>query len=578
MKSLKKNYHDHYAERTDRLDFFLKVGPSVAVLFILLFIGIGSYNSAIGTSIFLMIALLSAALRKDKYSFQASFILAFAFMLEPMVVICFSNGLESPYIVWLIVPIYANSTLIGKKGTLTSGFMTLVFFITIAIFQKQIASINELAPIYYSFVYVFSFVSAVLLMCFFAWRNIFKIENYVNTQKSMLEIADKNNKALLKNEAEQERLLSIISHELRTPAAIIDMTLDQNNSDIDVSLLRKTTGHLMDVLEDMRMIKEPEVLLNTPVKRACISSLLKESVDLVSSITADKQLEITIKEASGLINESLLKFKLVKQISMNIIKNCINHAQASSLDINIESFDIGNAIKYQISFSDNGKGVVKEKIPMLFNAFEKGEVETSGSGLGLHLSKKFAREGLGGNLEYVEKPVGATFVLELVAQKYIKSVNSGAESKVAAKHLSLDGFTILLAEDNQVISMMTKKLLENKGTNVLTALDGVSALNIFENSKIDCVLTDIFMPNLNGYQLTEKLRTSGFQGLIVACTAATLGEEVDQILACGANKTFTKPLQIDDFVLYLNNSLNKPNKGKVVHLNSNNSSSNDSAL
>ena len=567
MNNFKKSYHNQYAVRADFLYFFLKIIPSVAILFILLFLFIGAYNSAIVTSIFLTLTLLISTFKKHQFSFEASLVLAIAFILEPIGAICLSNGLESPYIVWLIVPIYAASSLLGNRGTLIAACMAIVFFVLIAVFQEQLLVINELKPKYYSAVYVLSFVSAAALMGVFAWRNIFKIESYALSQKRLREVVEKNNTNLRAKEKEQQKLLAIVSHELRTPASILNMTLEQDDAAIDISLLRRTTSHLMDVLQDMRMVKEPEVLLNTPIKKTNIKVLLQEALELVASYTDSKNLEITIHESKDLRYDCLVKGKLVKQIAMNIIKNCVNHAEASRLEITLKSQEVENAIVYRITFSDDGVGIPAEKVQSIFNPFTKVDANTTGSGLGLHLSKEFAIKGLSGDLKYVDTGIGATFILEVTAEKCMNRLENEANKTKNSKNIGLEGKTILLAEDNQVINLLTKKMLENYGANVLTALNGKIALDMFNKNKIDIVLTDIFMPEINGYELTKKLRAFDFKGPIIGCTAATLGQEVHQILAAGADKAFTKPLKIEELLTYLNKNNHLNNNNKVFYLN-----------
>ena len=148
---------------------------------------------------------------------------------------------------------------------------------------------------------------------------------------------------------------------------------------------------------------------------------------------------------------------------------------------------------------------------------------------------------------------GATFELVFLVEKATKEVVRKTEEKVMSEAISLAGLTVLLVEDNMVISMMTQKLLEAKGASVLNAKNGEVALAMYKDNPaaIDFVLTDIFMPKLNGYELTAQLRNLGFKGEIIGCSAASIGEEANKLIAAGANKVFVKPLQIEDFLSYI---------------------------
>jgi len=75
-------------------------------------------------------------------------------------------------------------------------------------------------------------------------------------------------------------------------------------------------------------------------------------------------------------------------------------------------------------------------------------------------------------------------------------------------------------------------------------LDGQLAMEAFKKRHFDLVLTDINMPNMNGFELTKALRDAGFDGLIIGVTAATEGEEMDKLLALGANAVLPKPITV----------------------------------
>lgn len=545
----------------------------MAVAYILLFITIGSTISAIGTTIFLFVVLLTYALEGLKYYFLSSFLLSIAFMLEPITAIVLSGGIASPYIIWLIVPIYAASALLGNAGTIISSCMAIVFFIGIYFFQTDIQGINELNPAYYDAVYLLSFISGAALMGIFAFRNIFKIEKESFTQQKLRIAAEAANQKLVRNEKEQGKLLSIVSHELRTPAATLNMLLD-SSAPLNMPLIKDTMSHLMDVLEDMRMVKEPELILKTPEQSADISVVIQRAIALVSNLTAEKKLNIRVHQESSLTELCLVREKLVRQIAMNIIKNCINHANATQLDIFIKATDLNDRMAFTITFTDNGQGVPLAKIPSLFDPFVKGIQKSSGSGLGLHLSKIFAQKGLQGDLKYINNEgAGATFQLEMLVQKVPKITKVNPQKKQPLADLRLDGLRILLAEDNMVIALMTKKLLEDKGATVFSAKDGELAFQNFQKQQIDLVLTDIFMPNVNGFQLTKKLRATGFTGKIIGCSAAVIGNEVDQLLQAGANKVFMKPLQLQDFLEYVNDTVIGAKKKQVIQLNTHKKSS-----
>jgi CheY-like chemotaxis protein len=104
----------------------------------------------------------------------------------------------------------------------------------------------------------------------------------------------------------------------------------------------------------------------------------------------------------------------------------------------------------------------------------------------------------------------------------------------------------LLAEDNPTIQMLTKRMLEQRGANLVVANNGEEALLKVQEQSFDLILSDIFMPKMNGYKLVESIREQGIQTPVIGLTAATIGEETDKMLAAGANAVLSKPVNIQD--------------------------------
>ena len=111
---------------------------------------------------------------------------------------------------------------------------------------------------------------------------------------------------------------------------------------------------------------------------------------------------------------------------------------------------------------------------------------------------------------------------------------------------SIQGKHVLLAEDNQTIQMITQIILQKGGASVEIADDGVEALALVKENpdKYDFVITDIMMPNMNGYELTHQLRAFGFTKPIIGVTAAVIGEESAQLLEMGADQVIEKPIDL----------------------------------
>jgi CheY-like chemotaxis protein len=116
---------------------------------------------------------------------------------------------------------------------------------------------------------------------------------------------------------------------------------------------------------------------------------------------------------------------------------------------------------------------------------------------------------------------------------------------------TLAGKTVLFAEDQLTIQMLTKNVLTKAGAEVTVASNGQLAMEAYSKACPDIVITDAMMPEMDGYELSVQLREAGYSGPIIAVTAATIGDERDRLIAAGADAVLSKPMNIDKLKLAL---------------------------
>lgn len=353
---------------------------------------------------------------------------------------------------------------------------------------------------------------------------------------------------LSEKSAKQQQLFAIIGHELRTPAAAIKMVLDQerdylkdmHNSDT----LFGTVDHLLDVLDDMRTVIQPDSASFGEVEVVSLHKTIQRAVIHHERLIQDSSLKVHLKLEQVPDQMVRLNARLLRQIIINMIKNCALHAEAHSLVIEFCATE-GQPNQFCISFEDDGVGIAEEYREHLFDAFARGDTHADGTGLGLYLSRKFAREQMGGDLIFEEgKFQGARFVLTLQAEPVSEQEIEQVEEEVTLA--SLRNMHVLFAEDNAVIAKLTQIQLKKAGARVVHALNGREAMREVRDQHFDLVLTDLFMPEMNGDELTRRLRNADYHGPIVGVTAASVGDEMDALKKAGADFVLPKPLLIND--------------------------------
>lgn len=364
--------------------------------------------------------------------------------------------------------------------------------------------------------------------------------------KQALHSVEKSNESLEEKQALQARMFAVIGHELRTPAAALHMLLEQSDSDkwsrnrqqlIDIS------QHLISVLDDLRFVAQPREAVRNSVSVARPEELLRgvaQGLELLIN-QHGKHLHIELDELQGV--ECCFNVQALRQITLNLLKNAAVHSNGTDIWLRAVVKTDAEQLQAQISVEDNGEGVPTDHVPQLFDEFFRGDLERDGTGLGLSICRTLA-EALNGGIEYHEREGGgAKFVLDVGLERVNDTPTQTAQSP---DEKSLKGTKILLAEDNPTIQLLTKVILSKAGVEVFVANDGCEAQEIFnESGPFDAVLTDIFMPRMNGYELTRWLKQRGYSKPIIGVSAATVGEETELLLEAGATQVLSKPIKID---------------------------------
>lgn len=171
-----------------------------------------------------------------------------------------------------------------------------------------------------------------------------------------------------------------------------------------------------------------------------------------------------------------------------------------------------------------------------------------GTGLGLAIAKKLT-ENMNGKIDCVSrKNIGTCFTVSLPFETD-NSCERTDRSKVTVGEISLEGLTILLAEDNRLNMEITEFLLTNEGATVIKAWNGKEAIEIFELSEeysIDAVLMDIMMPGTDGITAAKTIRSMERADVatvpIIALTANAFTDDKEKSRSAGMNEHLTKPV------------------------------------
>jgi hypothetical protein len=335
------------------------------------------------------------------------------------------------------------------------------------------------------------------------------INDFVTSQRyrRRLEAANRKSNNLLKN---REQLISMVSHDLRTPLSSIvgysELLSKQNVSEKGKNYLShikyssEYISKLVDELLDYTRIEAGKITIEKVPFNT--TKIIDEVANNVKSAykTKDVNLSLSFSETVNNLNFSSDAYR-IKQILYNLISNAFKftergtvHIQADARQLNGDEYEIGIAV------TDTGIGIKKEQQEHIFDEFTQANDEISkrygGSGLGLHISQKLANL-LRGKI-YLEsyENKGSTFTLRFLAEKVVERTKT---TQIITNDKNPDLITIIVIDDDLSILSLIKELLKQKNINAITFNNGKEAFEQMENFDFDLVITDIQLPEMNGF-------------------------------------------------------------------------------
>ncbi len=371
------------------------------------------------------------------------------------------------------------------------------------------------------------------------------------------------NRAEVANVAKQE-FLSRVSHEIRTPLnGIIGMNTlalqNLNNKDKLSDILQKmsfSSEHLITLINDVLDMSKIESGKVEITENVFDFRMLLESLNTIFYPQAmDKGLHFDTIVAGKFPEKLIGDSSRLNQILSNLLSNAVKFtSDGGRISLRVEPLPPKNN-KTWICFQvyDSGIGIA--------------DLNAAGAGLGLPISKHFATL-MGGDIR-VESSLGeySRFIVRLPFstprentgwiepyEDFAPGYHTAADMEsLPGKEYRLDDRRILIVEDNELNMEIASELIAQAGALVITAANGMEAVQLFEKSDpgyFDLILMDVFMPVMDGYEATRKIRSMDHPDAksisIIAMTANAFVDDVRQCLVAGMNDHVSKPISISE--------------------------------
>jgi len=361
----------------------------------------------------------------------------------------------------------------------------------------------------------------------------------------------------------EERFLAKMSHEIRTPLnAVIGMSYLLKGTNLNdeqqeyVDVISRSGNLLLNLINDIldySKISSGQIQVRPVV--CSLQTVLQDMAQTFRLKTQEKS--ITIKTELDIEHDFVKADEtLLNQILMNLIGNSEKFTEDGSITIKAEPLaEFDKTVTYQFSIIDTGAGIAPERVEAIFQEFvqEEGIVikdSKGGTGLGLAITKKII-EMMGGKI-WAESTVGKGtqmhFVLTFELTKAEKTAQEGQAVERMHQTESHDirkSLNVLVAEDNSMNQKYISRILEKIEVQFEIAYDGQTAAARSTEKKFDVIFMDLFMPMLDGFESTERIRADktgvNYNTPIYALTATAVKQHKQRALEVGMNGFISKP-------------------------------------
>lgn len=374
---------------------------------------------------------------------------------------------------------------------------------------------------------------------------------------------------------EKIRFLINISHELRTPLTLIYASLKRIlNKEVKQDELPeylqgafKQANQMKDIINivlDTRKMEVGQEVLH--ISSHPLHKWIQEVAETFQTASKAKEIEITY-DFDDSIQSIAYDDTKCKVVLSNLIMNALKYSP-NQTRIVIKTIRTNESI--QIHVQDQGIGLDNVDIKKLFTRFYQGKHNEGGSGIGLSYAKMLIDLHGGRMGAFNNKDRGATFFYEIPANlqeqevscpqhSYLNELLSSPEEeeKIESGSFSLQGYSLLIVEDKQDLREFLKNALKDKFKKIYQAENGLVALEVIKQQQPDIIVSDVMMPQMNGYQLCKEIKENLNISHIPVILLTARADSESQMLGykLGADAYLPKPFEMEMLLSVIQNQM-----------------------
>jgi two-component system sensor histidine kinase/response regulator len=368
----------------------------------------------------------------------------------------------------------------------------------------------------------------------------------------------------------KSNFLSNMSHEIRTPMnSIIGMShlalqkaVDPRQRDY-LEKIHHAGAHLLAIINDILDFSKIEAgKLELEVIDFSLPTLMSNLSAQLETAAAARGLALEVALAPGIARQLRGDPVRLEQVLLNFTGNAIKFSERGVVRVSVRAADDDGGkpaaaephidadahcmLRFEVS--DQGIGMTAAEIGALFESFHQADPSTTrmygGTGLGLVISKQLV-ELMAGSVGVTSTPgQGSTFWFTARLRKGVDFAHGEGERPAPALLDHIAGASILVVEDNLFSQQVVQELLAEAGAEVVVAANGKEAIDQMLRRRFDCVLMDLQMPVLDGFEATRMIRADPRlrDAVIIALTANAASADQARALAAGMDQFITKPI------------------------------------
>lgn len=453
-----------------------------------------------------------------------------------------------PVYLWLLffyiayaLYVFARASRSRRNGSdfafLSTGVIIILFFIINLNYFEIIYPVK--ASIFWGYL-IFLFLQAIILSHRVSYR-----------LKKSAEEARQGLKA-------KTEFLSTMSHEIRTPLngiiglvhILINTEPEKSQKDKLKTILFSAKSLLKLVNDILDYSKMEEKKMELELIQMNLREIGENIIKGEQKFAADKAIDLSFEMDSHVPEWVYGDPVRITQVITNLVHNAIKFTEKGwvKLIILCEKSETHQAL-LKIVVNDSGIGISPEEQKIIFKRFKQADSSTSrkygGTGLGLAICQKIL------NLYHTELQLksepgkGSSFWFTLSfpvvnVSEALPSVSLVKEDK------PLMGYSILIAEDNELNAMIVKTILEDFGAETELAVNGRDAIEKFKPTVHRVIIMDLNMPEMDGFEATEYLRNAGVTIPVIALTATSAKENIEMVMESGITDVITKPFDPEE--------------------------------